>query len=794
MKNLNPFLFLFLLTSALLNSQAPPPCGQTNEGPPPAIPTSCDLSTISQKCVKLKFHFLEDDPNDPNFPLSYYISLLNQANELFAESGSEICFTPGDNCIHEINWNGGDLDDLWDMVNAGDPLLELDPTGVDIFMHPGISRPGERGLGVNSYIYFGPNDSEFAHELGHALGLYHTFANNGASVNHECKDGTECAIRGDYICDTGLDPFQETANDYGPWSNYVNGCSQIASSTQPDLCGDNTTPWDIPIDNMMSYYDCGEVLTPCQITFMHDNMTSGDAAIQVIDCSDDPFNFASCPDIIIDTDVTWANQTRELCPGQKIVITETGVLRLENTTLTQGSNVVGCPDFYHELAKWDGIYIEGGNPIHSSTPIGGGPTTVGPIGALIANNSTIEYSNNGIQAPSQFGEVRLNNVNMSHNGTAIKTFENRQHGSTGAGSSFGGRVYVLNSTISVDEGLLTWDKHISIVGSPCIVKATTLTNNSPANDLTGIYSMDGTLSVIEGSKVENFDIGVYKDVDGLSSSAQRGAFILDSELKDCDHVLYNYSEFLKCTGNLLEGGVVSEGLCYGEFTGNHVIKVPSRTKSVSVVIDNPQESFMIEENKFTDATLTFYLTNVESYAFCNIFDFPGDVSIETGFQNIDLPLSWGEREEPSGNKWESQKPIFDSYDDIANYELNSPNNSEYKFEYWTIFEGKLSDPGFPVSCSYDLFPDGINPPGGDGYQEIPTYDLGDLNTQFTNYENSILNLQNQLTGNAATDETLLESINLLEARRDRVVGWALSTLSETYTAQEYSTWLGRANT
>ena len=46
-----------------------------------------------------------------------------------------------------------------------------------------------------------------AHELGHALGLFHTFHGQESGGCPERIDGTNCSTCGDYICDTPADPY-----------------------------------------------------------------------------------------------------------------------------------------------------------------------------------------------------------------------------------------------------------------------------------------------------------------------------------------------------------------------------------------------------------------------------------------------------------------------------------------------------------------------------------------------------------------------------------------------------------
>ncbi len=96
------------------------------------------------------------------------------------------------------------------------------------------------------------------HEVGHYLGLFHTF--NGA---FSCQNfGLDCATTGDLVCDTP--PFMQ--------SNYIPDCTPACNVIILD-----TDPWAGYIqDNHMDYLanDCRRSFTNGQITRMHSYITS----------------------------------------------------------------------------------------------------------------------------------------------------------------------------------------------------------------------------------------------------------------------------------------------------------------------------------------------------------------------------------------------------------------------------------------------------------------------------------------------------------------------------------------
>ena len=141
-------------------------------------------------------------------------------------------------------------------------------------------------FGLDMVVAAGASSNTLAHELGHVLGLYHTFdTSNGA----ELVDGSNCSTAGDLICDTPAAPQLNLPGLLAP------GCIYVGTVT--DANGDPYTP---QANNLMGYGEafCNtDSLTPGQgalMRFVADSvllqLRRTDAPITI-----DPFDLRQCP-------------------------------------------------------------------------------------------------------------------------------------------------------------------------------------------------------------------------------------------------------------------------------------------------------------------------------------------------------------------------------------------------------------------------------------------------------------------------------------------------------------------
>ncbi len=109
-----------------------------------------------------------------------------------------------------------------------------------------------------------------AHEIGHYLGLWHTFETN---FGNELVNGSNCNSAGDQMCDTPADNY---VDNYNNASDFIN-CSFKCNPSPLNSChlDANGDAYDPDETNLMSYsLDCRTEFSPNQISFMQQVLSS----------------------------------------------------------------------------------------------------------------------------------------------------------------------------------------------------------------------------------------------------------------------------------------------------------------------------------------------------------------------------------------------------------------------------------------------------------------------------------------------------------------------------------------
>ena len=694
---------------------------------------NCDLDAASMMCVKIKFHFIKDPSNTAPFPSDQvYSELLAKLNDYLYRGKIKLILDQ--DCIDKrtINFELNGPRDLDDKLFYGSDeniayyrsQLGYDENAFHVYSEFAAGGDGMALPGKN-ITYTSINAVHCMHEVGHMFALLHTHGwNHGLSPQSywECKnpldpnDGS-----GDGIDDTGADPYSQDLEpkdglpDYYKWINTTT-CQQNISASVPDKCGNTSLPWNIPVDNIMSYYpeSCKCFFTTGQLCKMREWITLRFPQY-ITSCA--PTN--ACADIIITSPTKWSNGSKTLCDKQKIILRNNGTLTLDNYILTRVTiNPTSPCQNLVKLAHWDGIYLE---------------TNKNTI--ILKNNSLIEYSENGIQALNG-GRITLENSKFQNNRKAIQC-ENDV------------RLALTNSEINVPKYCNT--VQVRLINTGAKIDNTKFINNE-GKEVTALKSLNGNISISSNTLFTGFAVAIDKE--GGLSGLQNGMQIESSKFDNCDIAVRNLGTGLEMIQNFVDGDLSSMGLCSGNIYANNFRK--------KVMFQDPQQALKIEENFFYKNPLLLNGSNKLTDLSCNQWH-----SSNAALEGIcsDLKIEWGSSEQSSGN-------IFLSNSMVMN--INAPQNVinwHYAQNPQSIFTylGKNigADSKNNKSCHYDIYPKKIEDKIPNHFENAIKMKSGE------SFENAWVNTNSEKSILENSSESNMSMMQNLEIQSQMIVNSAL---------------------
>jgi hypothetical protein len=217
----------------------------------------------SAKTVRVVFHILRNDDGSNAATTEAYLQdeLTKIRNE----------YQPWDICFALVGFTYINNTTLNTLMNSNTSahrtaLFAYDWNNVlNIYCHKELRN--DKGTGLIGTAYDIPNihlsidipenfDGVLSHEIGHCLGLLHTFE---TGIGSELVNGSNCTSAGDLLCDTPADP-----------NGNFNGTTCVYTGIGVDANGQAYSPLT---NNLMSYYfGCMTVFTPNQRTRMYDTI------------------------------------------------------------------------------------------------------------------------------------------------------------------------------------------------------------------------------------------------------------------------------------------------------------------------------------------------------------------------------------------------------------------------------------------------------------------------------------------------------------------------------------------
>lgn len=184
----------------------------------PDVSTNANLNAAFQSMnatgpfyLKVYFHVIRRSNGTGGQSIADVQGALSILNQDFGPHNVHFMWDCQMNYINSDYWFAGPGNNSTGIFNVNNHY-----DGIDIYLFPSVSNSNggrANGVGSSSEFWVAGNwagvpvsqTSIISHEMGHVLFLWHTH-HGCESGNWEQTNGNNCAVAGDYVCDTPADP------------------------------------------------------------------------------------------------------------------------------------------------------------------------------------------------------------------------------------------------------------------------------------------------------------------------------------------------------------------------------------------------------------------------------------------------------------------------------------------------------------------------------------------------------------------------------------------------------------
>ena len=622
-------------------------------------------------------------------------------------------------------WGNDDGIDLFFGAKESSYINNEEEKNTSFGVSNGIPGNGIYAIGTWSSDHDFIMTNMLAHEVGHCMGLFHTF--HGSNCEHlpgfTCPElvnqsGNNCDICGDYVCDTkASSKLENNINDNGD----INDCTKVIFDSKPNpnegFCFPDTQDpagfdYQPDLDNIMAYLypDCMDIFTAGQVIRMKDYVKNHP---QLQLCTVD---FGPGGGVLPQGLTEWKKNVNI---GGTITIPDGATLHIMNTTIHMGTseatflvkpggkliidnsiiregNTIGGElgeiENWSCQNRWKGITVQGNYNIEQPTNIdlSNATTVASPDhGIVVLNHATIKNANIGVDCKSGllFSEnstVFENNntgvVLQSYHNFNVSDWQPRAHQSSIKNTTFkigNDQVGIELFGVEIDKSNLD---RIEFKG---------LTENSSGKGIRSVFS-NFVLGTTEGGFDEQNIPNSFKDLKyGIHASG----------LPEAGHTL-------SIDGNLFDNivkGITISGHKDCSIKNNRIRNIPKSIDPNDMSGMSDAYGIIMYESEMYEITNNELLT-----ADALIDNTYGMVLINSGKLSSIVENNYFDGQYHAATQIEGEYSYVsddnNDYDGFENISFNCNSYEGLSTYDWLIFKGKLIDQGFCGAFDETSFP------------------------------------------------------------------------------------------